>query len=192
MSGPLVAVLATLGIAAGRDEPPGLVDASVQLAGHAELQVAEDRDAPLAAVLALSGATGSYANTIPPPPEYLADSISDRIDVTRVGIGVLLEARTRIGGLVQLVAGGGPYLAHVKAAAHGELAVLPIPGDYFVAEDTSLGAELRGGVNVRVAPRALLGLRGGWTWYHANLGQAGRADLGGPWIEAGVTVELTP
>ena len=187
MSGAVIALVTGLGAAGGHDQPPGLVDASLQLSGHIEGSIAANREAPIVAHVALAFAIGSYDNTQPPPS--LVSEPSNRIDFRRAGIGFVLEGRLPIGSKLQLAAGGGPYLVNSQAKASGLLEPLRIEGDYYSADDVSLGGELRGGFDVRVDPRATVGVRGGYLWYSAYLGAAGGGNLGGPWVEARITIE---
>jgi len=187
VSGPLVSFVIGLGAAGGHDQPPGLVDASPQIAGHVEGSIAVDRGAPIVASLSLTMAKGTYDNTQPPP--MLVSDPSDRIDFHRIGVGLVVEGRLPLGSSVELALGGGPYVVHSKATASGLLSPFPIEGDYYSAEDNSIGGELRGGIDMRVDPRAVVGLRGGWLWYHADLGAAGGGALGGPWLEVRIAIE---
>ena len=187
MSGPVVAMIAGLGAADGSDQPPGLVDASLQFAGHVEAFIAADRDAPLAAGLSVMFAMGSYDNT-QPPPDFVSNA-DDRISFRRGGLGLVIEGRLPLGP-VQLVAGAGPYIVLTEAKAGGLVEPVLIPADYYSASDTSIGAEARAGVDVRVDPRAVVGLRGGWSWYRADLDAAGGGTFSSPWLEVRLAVEL--
>ncbi|HEY5926047.1 MAG TPA: hypothetical protein VIV11_30385 [Kofleriaceae bacterium] len=187
MSGPVVAVIGGLGIAGGSDQPPGLVDASLQFSSHVEGVVAADRDAPIAAGLSVMFATGSYDNTQPPPS--FTSNPDERISFRRGGIGLVIEGRLPLGP-VHLVAGAAPYLVLTEAKASAIVQPVLIPADYFSESDVSVGAEVRAGVDVRVDARALVGVRGGWTWYSAHLGAAGGGTFGGPWAELRIAVEF--
>lgn len=176
--------IAGLGLADGREIPPSLDDAALQLASHIEAMVAADRESPFAGGLSLSGAVGTYDNSIPAPTLVAAD---DRMKVERAGIGLIGEVRI-VACPVVFAAGVGPYLVHTKATASGWLTFVPI--DYSTTSDTTLGFEARAGVDVRVGERALVGLRAGWLWYEAELGAFGYGALGGPWGDLRVAVEF--
>jgi hypothetical protein len=184
---PLTVFLATaVGIGASGQSAPGLVSPSPALTGHLEVGV-EWREA---VSIALATALGRswYDNTVPPPDGVTA---GDSLVLTRAGLGVVGEGRLRVAGSFSLTGGAGAYLDRVSGKANGT--VLGVGGNYYEESDVGAALEARVGADLRLARPVLLGLRGGWMWYGADLPDVtdGNVSLGGPFVELRLTLDVS-
>lgn len=188
MPDPLTVFLATaIGVGASGRAEPGLVGPSPALLGHLEVGVEYRGVASLALATAL-GRTW-YDNTVPPPEGVAPD---DSLVLTRAGLGLVAEGRITLPvQAVSLTGGAGAYLDRVGARAGGS--VLGVGGDYYEESDVGLAVEGRVGADLRLGRPALLGLRGGWLWYQADLPDVtdGAESLGGPFVELRLTLDIT-
>ena len=190
MPDPLTVFLATaIGVGASGRAEPGLVGPSPALLGHLEVGVEYKGVASLA--LAAPLGRSWYDNTVPPPDGVGAD---DSLVVSRAGLGAVAEGRlTLLQPLdtVSFTAGGGVYLNRVSAKAGGS--VLGVGGNYYEESDVGVAAEGRVGADLRLGRPVLLGLRGGWMWYQADLPDVsdGAASLGGPFVELRFTFDVS-
>jgi hypothetical protein len=181
--GPFLA--ASIGGGQVGDAAPGLTGSSPGLRGRLELGYGDGRF--IRGALALVLARSSYTNAIAPPEMILADA---DLDLTRIGAGAVAEAHLPLGRLSPSL-GAGVFADRMKASAGGVL--LGISGDYFETSDLGLGVEARAGLDVRVHAVVQLGLRAGWSWTRADLGELtdGAEWLSGPWLELRLTFDTT-
>jgi hypothetical protein len=185
---PLTVFLATaVGIGASGESAPGLVSPSPALVGH--LEVGVEWHGALSIALATALGRSWYDNTVPPP-----DGVSpgDSLVLTRAGLGVVGEGRLALGRAVSVTGGAGAYLDRVSGKAKGS--VLGVGGNYYEESDVGAAIEARVGADLRLARPVLLGLRGGWMWYGADLPDVttdGAASLGGPFVELRLTLDVS-
>jgi hypothetical protein len=184
---PLTVFLATaIGVGASGQSEPGLVDPSPALAGHLEMGV-EWREV---VSIALGTALGRswYDNTVPPPEGVSPD---DSLVLSRAGLGLVAEGRLPVSASFSLAGGGAAYLNRVSARARGS--VLGVGGNYYEDSDVGAAVEARAGADLRLGSAVLLGLRGGWLWYGADLPEVtdGSTSLGGPSVELRLAIDIS-
>ena len=190
MPDPLTVFLATaIGIGASGRAEPGLVGPSPALLGHLEVGV-EYRGVVSLALAAPLGRSW-YDNTVPPPEGVSPD---DSLVLSRAGLGLMAEGRmTMLEPLdtISITAGVGAYLNRVGAKAGGS--VLGVGGDYYEESDVGPAIEGRVGADLRLGRPVLVGLRGGWMWYGAELPDVtdDQVSLGGPFVELRLTLDVT-
>ena len=190
MPDPLTVFLATaIGVGASGTAEPGLVGPSPALAGHLDVGV-EYREV-VSVALATALGRSWYDNTVPPPEGV---SPGDSLVVTRAGLGLVGEGRmTLLEPLdtVSFTVGAGAYLDRVSGRAKGS--VLGVGGNYYEESDVGAAIEGRVGADLRLGRAVLLGLRGGWMWYGADLPDVtdGTASLGGPFVELRLTLDVS-
>jgi hypothetical protein len=184
---PLTVFLATaVGIGASGESAPGLVSPSPALTGH--LEVGVEWNGALSIALATALGRSWYDNTVPPPEGV---SPGDSLVVSRAGLGLVGEGRLELGSALSLTGGAGAYLDRVSGKARGS--VLGVGGNYYEESDVGAAVEARVGTDVRLGRPVLLGLRGGWLWYGADLPDVtdGNASLGGPFVELRLTLDVS-
>jgi len=184
---PLTVFLATaVGIGASGESSPGLVSPSPALTGHLEVGVEWQRVVSIALATALGRSW--YDNTVPPPEGV---GPGDSLVLTRAGLGLVAEGRMTVLDAVSFTAGAGAYLDRVSGKAKGS--VLGVGGNYYEESDVGAALEARIGADLRLGRPVLLGLRGGWMWYGADLPDVtdGNVSLGGPYVELRLTLDVS-
>jgi hypothetical protein len=172
-----------LGVGSAPESAPQLVEPSIAGVGHLAIGARPHRN--LAAGLSFAALRATYANTIEPPVDVVANS---RIPLTRLGVGVAIDGMLPLGP-VEVWVGGAAHIYHTTVTADGRIDGSGLPIEYASFDDTSIGYELDAGISAAPYRCSRLGLRGFASFHQATL-DGEPADLDALGVELFFQVDL--